>query len=64
MVTCRDVHNEKNMATVAEPLLLTVEQYRQLPDRKDVVQELHWGQVVTVTRPKMRHSRIQYRLVE
>jgi Uma2 family endonuclease len=64
MVTCGDVDNEKNMATVAEPLLLTVEQYRRLPVCKDVVQELHWGQVVTLTRPKMRHSRIQHRLVE
>jgi Uma2 family endonuclease len=64
MVTCGDVDNEKNMATVAEPLLLTVEQYRHLPVCKDVVQELHWGQVVTLTRPKMRHSRIQHRLVE
>ena len=52
------------MATAAEPLLLTVEQYRQLPEREDVLQELRWGQVVTLTRPKMRHSRIQYRLVE
>ena len=52
------------MATAAEPLLLTVAQYRQLPDREDVRQELHWGQVVILTRPKMRHSRIQYRLVE
>ena len=52
------------MATAAEPLLLTVEQYRQLPDRQDVLQELHWGQVVSLTRPKMRHSRIQYRLLE
>jgi Uma2 family endonuclease len=52
------------MAAAAEPLLLTVEQYRQLPDREDVLQELHWGQVVTLTRPKMRHSRLQYRLVE
>ena len=26
--------------------------------------ELRWGQVVSLTRPKMRHSRIQYRLVE
>jgi len=52
------------MATAAEPLLLTVEQYRQLPSREDVIQELHWGQVVNLTRPKMRHSRIQYKLVE
>ena len=52
------------MATAPEPLLLTLEQYRQIPDREDVHQELHWGQVVTVTRPKMRHTRLQHRLVE
>jgi Uma2 family endonuclease len=52
------------MAAAAEPLLLTVEQYRQLPDREAVLRELHWGQVVILTRPKMRHSRLQYRLVE
>jgi Uma2 family endonuclease len=52
------------MAAAAEPLLLTVEQYRQLPDREDLLQELHWGQVVILTRPKMRRSRLQYRLVE
>jgi hypothetical protein len=50
------------MATAAEPMLLTVEQYRQLPDRNDVLRESHWGQVVTLTWPKMRHSRIQYRV--
>lgn len=52
------------MAAVAEPLLMTVEQYRELPQREDVVQELHWGQVITLTRPKMGHSKLQYRLVE
>jgi Uma2 family endonuclease len=52
------------MAAAPEPLLMTVEQYRQLPEREDVVQELHWGQVVTLTRPKMRHTKVQYRLVE
>jgi Uma2 family endonuclease len=51
------------MASAAEPLLLTVEQYRQLPAREDALQELHWGQVVTLTRPRMRHSRLQYRLI-
>ncbi len=45
-------------------MLLTVEQYRQLPERDDVMRELHWGQVVILTRPKMKHSRLQYRLVE
>lgn len=52
------------MAAAAEPLLITVQQYRELPQRTDVVQELHWGQVVTLTRPKMRHTKLQYRLVE
>jgi Uma2 family endonuclease len=52
------------MATAAEPLLITVEQFRELPPREDVVRELRWGQVVTLTRPTMRHTRLQYRLVE
>ncbi len=51
------------MAAAAEPLLLTVEQYRQLPEREDVIQELHWGQVITLTRPKARHVKLQSRLV-
>ena len=50
------------MATAADPALMTVEQYRQLPDREDVIQELHWGMVVTLTRPKMRHAKLQSRL--
>ena len=52
------------MAVAAEPLLMTVEQYRELPSLEDVIQELHWGQVVTLTRPKMRHTKLQHRLVE
>lgn len=52
------------MAALAEPLLMTVEQYRELPQRDDVIQELQWGQVVTLTRPKMGHTKLQYRLVE
>jgi len=51
------------MATAAEPLLMTVEQYRDLPEREDVVPELHWGQVVLLTRPKMKHAKLQSRLV-
>ena len=50
------------MALAAEPLLMTVEQYRQLPDREDVIHELHWGMAVTLTRPKMRHAKLQSRL--
>lgn len=52
------------MAAAPESLLMTVEQYRELPPREDVVQELHWGQVVTLTRPKMGHTKLQYRLLE
>jgi Uma2 family endonuclease len=51
------------MAAAPELLLMTVEQYRQLPSRDDVIQELHWGQVVTLTRPKMKHAKLQSRLV-
>src|ERR1019366_678110 len=51
------------MAAATEPLLMTVEQYRQLPDREDVIQELHWGMVVTLSRPKMKHAKLQSRLV-
>ena len=50
------------MATAARPLLMTVEEYRQLPDRPDVIQELHWGQVVTLSRPKPPHLNLQWRL--
>jgi Uma2 family endonuclease len=51
------------MAAAAEPLLMTVDEYRQLPDREDVIQELHWGMVVTLSRPKMKHAKLQSRLV-
>src|SRR5882724_3623477 len=44
-------------------LYMTVEQYRHLPDREDVTQELHWGMVVTLTRPPMGHAKLQSRLV-
>jgi Uma2 family endonuclease len=52
------------MAAAAEPLLMTVDEYRQLPDREDVIQELHWGMVVTLSRPKMKHTKLQFRLAE
>jgi Uma2 family endonuclease len=47
-----------------ELLLMTVDEYCELPEREDVIQELHWGQVVHLTHPKMKHTRLQYRLVE
>ena len=55
--------NKGIMAAVLEPVLLTVGQYRRLPVREDVVHELHWGQVITLTRPRMRHAKLQSRLV-
>ena len=51
------------MAAVVEPLLMTVAQYRELPSPADTIQELHWGQVITLTRPKMKHAKLQSRLV-
>jgi Uma2 family endonuclease len=51
------------MAAAAEPLLMTVDEYRQLPDREDVIQELHLGTVVTLARSKMGHAKLQGRLV-
>lgn len=42
---------------------MTVEHYRELPEREDVILELHNGQLVTLTRPKMPHARLQERLV-
>ena len=52
------------MAAAAEPLSTTVKQYRELPERNDAVQELHWGEIVTLTRPKMGDTKLRYRLVE
>jgi Uma2 family endonuclease len=51
------------MAAIPHPVLLTVDQYRRLRLREDAVQELHWGEVVTLTRPRMRHAKLQSRLV-
>lgn len=42
---------------------MTVEQYRQLPRRDDVLEELRWGKVFDLTRPKMKHAKLQSRLV-
>ena len=50
------------MAAAPEPILITVDEYRQLPDREDVVQELHFGMVVTLSRPKMKHVKLQSRV--
>ena len=52
------------MAALPEPLFMTVEEYRQLPDQPGVVQELHWGQLVYLAFPKKEHADLQFRLME
>lgn len=52
------------MTSAAELSLMTVDEYRELPDRSDVIQELHFGQLVTLTFPKKGHSELQRRLVQ
>ncbi|HMC61219.1 MAG TPA: Uma2 family endonuclease [Candidatus Solibacter sp.] len=47
----------------ALPDLITVAQYRQLPDNGEFVYELHHGEVVAMSRPKARHWKLQLRLM-
>jgi Uma2 family endonuclease len=47
----------------ALPALITVEQFRQLPDDGRAY-ELHHGEVVCVTRPKSKHFKMQCHTVE
>ena len=46
------------------PDLITVEQFRQLPEEGEFAYELHYGEVVAAARPKARHWRLQGRLVD
>lgn len=46
----------------ALPNLVTVAQFRELPECGESVYELHYGEVVALTRPKMRHTKLQVRL--
>jgi Uma2 family endonuclease len=49
------------MSTV--PTLMTVEEFQALPpDKGEFVHELHHGEIVTMTRPKSRHFKLQMRL--
>jgi Uma2 family endonuclease len=47
------------MADHPEPLLMTVEEYYQLPERDDVILELHWGSLVELARPRAWHVDLQ-----
>jgi Uma2 family endonuclease len=46
----------------ALPDLITVAQFRQLPEGGEFAYELHCGEVVAVTRPRARHWKLQLRL--
>jgi Uma2 family endonuclease len=48
----------------ALPDLITVEQYRRMPDDGTHCYELHHGEVVEVTRPKIGHWALQVHLVD
>lgn len=52
------------MAALGEPLLMTVEQFQALPERQDVLEELHWGCPVTLSRPKPWHIKLQIRIAD
>jgi Uma2 family endonuclease len=52
------------MASLAEPLLMTVGQFDLLPERQDAQQELHWGYSVTFSRPKPWHVKLQMKLTQ
>jgi Uma2 family endonuclease len=49
-----------NMAAL--PDLITVAQFRQLPEGGELIYELHYGEVVSMTRPRPRHWKLQLRL--
>jgi|SRR5579883_465750 len=48
----------------ALPDLITVEQYRRLPDDGTHRYELHHGEIVEVTQPKAGHWNLQVQLVD
>jgi Uma2 family endonuclease len=43
---------------------MTVEQFHALPERRDVHEELQWGRLVTLSRPKPWHIKLQIRLAD
>jgi Uma2 family endonuclease len=53
----------RSIFMAALPDLITVAQYRQLPEDPHHVYELHHGEVVEVSRPKPRHFKLQVRLM-
>jgi Uma2 family endonuclease len=52
------------MAALSEPSLMTVEQFQGLPERGDVLEELRWGILVTLSRPRPWHVKLQAKLTQ
>lgn len=50
------------MASTITPRLMTVEEFRQLPETGPFYWELRGGELVKVVRPKFKHFRLQKRL--
>jgi Uma2 family endonuclease len=48
----------------ALPDLITVAQFRELPEDEAYIYELHHGEVVAVTRPKSLHIHLQRRIMD
>jgi Uma2 family endonuclease len=46
------------------PILMTVEKYYELPEREDVIVELHWGRLVELPRPKPWMIKLRHRIAE
>ncbi|MFZ0593913.1 MAG: Uma2 family endonuclease [Bryobacteraceae bacterium] len=60
----QDSEYNRFVAALNEPLLMTVEQFYSRPERASVVEELHWGQLVILSRPKPWHIKLQMKIAE
>jgi Uma2 family endonuclease len=52
------------MAAHPKQVIMTVEKYYDLPDRDDVVLELHWGRPVELSRPKCWQVKLQQHIAK
>jgi Uma2 family endonuclease len=59
---CRRINIESGALVATTTGLMTVEQYRELPETGPFYYELHGGELLTVSRPKLKHIRIQRRI--
>jgi Uma2 family endonuclease len=55
---------EETFCMAALPDLITVEQFRHLPESGEFAYELHYGEVVAMTRPRAAHWALQWRLTD